>query len=95
MKLDEKIKNKFLLSKNFNLFKIIYFLNQKIRSFKKIKKSYSSNSIEGFELNVLKGFDLKRYKPKALSIEFIDTEMRKEEFYHQNIYNIINSKLYK
>ena len=46
MKLDEKIKNKFLLSKNFNLFKIIYFLNQKIRSFKKIKKSYSSNSVD-------------------------------------------------
>ena len=223
MKLDEKIKNKFLLSKNFNLFKIIYFLSQKIRSFKKIKKSYSSNSVdliieelfkykkkgiyidagcnhpfignntyklfkkgwnginidldhtfiesfnfhrpndyniqigisdvsgeqemyyhhersaintlegsrgnkarlkkkiitstlnniieksifknkeidyvsidvEGFELNVLKGFDLKKYKPKALSIEFIDPEMRKEEFYHQNINNIINSNLYK
>ena len=46
MKLDEKIKNKFLLSKNFNLFKLIYFLNQKIRSLKKIKKSYSSNSVD-------------------------------------------------
>ncbi len=223
MKLDEKIKNKFLLSKNLNLFKLLYFLNQKIRSFKKIKKSYSSNSVdliigdifkkqkkgiyvdvgcnhpfignntyklfkkgwsginidldytfvdsfnffrpkdhniqiavsdkigveemfyhhersaintleksrgfksttkkkintttlndvidksifknskidylsidvEGYELKVLKGFDLKKFKPKAISVEFIDPAMNKEEFYHQNITNIINSKVYQ
>jgi FkbM family methyltransferase len=223
MKLDEKIKNKYLLSKNFNLFKFFYFINQKLRSLKKVKKSFSSNSVdliigeifknkkkviyidvgcnhpfignntyklfkkgwsginidldytfinsfnfyrpkdnniqigisdksgeqemfyhhersaintlensrsskatskkiiktstlneiiqksdfkdkeidyvsidvEGFELNVLKGFDLKKYKPKALSIEFIDPGMKKEEFYHQNINNIMNSDVYK
>jgi hypothetical protein len=38
---------------------------------------------------------LKKYKPKALSIEFIDPQMKKEEFYHQNINNIINSEVYK
>ena len=223
MNLDEKIKNKYLLSKGFNIIKFLYFINQKIRSFKKVKKSFSSNSVdliigelfknqekgiyidvgcnhpfignntyklfkkgwnginidldytfidsfkfhrpkddniqigvsdksgeqemyfhhersaintlensrgknailkkniktstlnniieksnfknkeidyvsidvEGFELNVLKGFDLKKYKPKALSIEFIDPQMKKEEFYHQNINNIINSEVYK
>ena len=223
MKLDEKIKNKYLLSQKFNLFKFFYFVMQKIKSFKKIKRSYSSNSVdliicelfknknkgiyidvgcnhpfignntyklfkkgwcginidfdytfidsfkfhrpkdhniqiaisdktgeqemyfhhersaintldnsrggrailkkkirtstlseiiekskfkyseidyisidvEGFELNVLKGFDLKKYKPKALSVEYIDPEMKKEEFYHQNINNIINSDVYK
>ena len=223
MKFDEKLKNKFLLSKGLNFFKLLYFLNQKIRSIKKIKKSYSSNSVdliinelfknkqkgiyidvgcnhpfignntyklfkkgwsginidldytfidsfnfyrpddynlqigvsdkngeqemyyhhersaintldvkrssksilkkniktltlnniienskfknrqidyvsidvEGYELNVLKGFDLNKYKPKALSIEYIDTKMIKEEYYHQNINNILNSDLYK
>ena len=46
MNLDEKIKNKFLLSKRFNIFKLFYFINQKIRSFSKVKKSYSSNSVD-------------------------------------------------
>ena len=223
MKLDEKIKNKFLLSKNLNLFKIFYFLIQKIRSFKRIKKSYSNNSVdllveelfknknkgiyidvganhpfignntyklykkgweginidldysfidsfkfhrpndyniqiavsdkigkqeiffhhersaintleknrgdkarkikiietatldsiieksrfkdkeidfisidvEGHELNILRGLNLKKYKPKIISVEYIDTEMKKEEFYHQNLDNIINSEVYK
>ena len=223
MNLDEKIKNKYLLSKGFNIIKFLYFINQKIRSFRKVKKSFSSNSVdliigelfknqkkgiyidvgcnhpfignntyklfkkgwnginidldytfidsfkfhrpkddniqigvsdksgeqemyfhhersaintlessrgenanlkknvktstlndiieksnfknkeidyvsidvEGFELNVLKGFNLKKYKPKALSIELIDPQMKKEEFYHQNINNIINSEVYK
>jgi len=223
MKLDEKIKNKYLLSKNFNLFKLFYYINQRIRSFRKIKKSYSSNSVdliinelfkntkkgiyidvgcnhpfignntfklykqgwsginidldytfidafnfhrpkdlniqigvsdnigeqemyyhhersaintlaaergtkakstkiikistlndiiqnskfknkeidfvsidvEGHELNVLKGFDLAKYKPKAFSIEYIDPAMKKEEFYHQNITNILESNVYK
>ena len=223
MKYDEKIKNKYLLSKNFNFFKLLYFFNQKLRSIKKIKKSYSSNSVdliigdlfknqnkgiyidvgcnhpfignntyklfkkgwsginidldytfidsfnyyrpndhnvqigvsdkngtenmfyhhersaintlasnrgskavlkkiiktsklddiienskfkneqidyvsidvEGYELNVLKGFNFLKYKPKAFSIEFIDPEMIKEEFYHQNIDNILSSDIYQ
>ena len=36
MKFDEKLKNKFLLSKGLNFFKLLYFFNQKIRSIKKI-----------------------------------------------------------
>ena len=223
MNFDEKIKNKFLLSKKFNLFKLFYYLSLKIKSLSKIKKSYSGNyvdlvieeffknkkkgiyidvgcrhpfisnntyklykkgwrginidldytfidsfnfhrpndcnmnvavsdkigtqkmyfhherssintlevtrgnrasetrdvktttlnniienskfsdhqidfisiDVEGFELNVLKGFDLKKYKPKILTIEYIDPTMKKEEFYHQNIDNILNSDVYK
>ena len=64
-------------------------------NFKNKEIDYVSIDVEGFELNVLKGFDLKKYKPKALSIEFIDPQMKKEEFYHQNINNIINSEVYK
>ena len=223
MKFDERLKNKFLLSKKLNFFKVLYFLNQKIRSIKKVKKTYSSNSVdliinelfknkkngiyidvgcnhpfvgnntyklfkkgwsginidldytfvdsfnfyrpkdynlqigvsdkigeqdmyyhhersaintldvkrsnksvlkkkiktltlnniienskfknkqidyvsidvEGYELSILKGFDLNKYNPKALSIEYIDPKMIKEEYYHQNINNILNSDLYK
>jgi len=223
MKLDEKIKNKFLLSKKFNLFKLFYYLSLKIKSLNKIKKSYSGNhvdliveelfknkkkgiyidvgcrhpfisnntyklykkgweginidldytfinsfnfhrpndyniqvgvsdrigtqkmyfhherssintlevsrghraketkdieittlnhiienskffdqeidfvsiDVEGFELNVLKGFDIKKYKPKILTIEYIDPNMKEEEFYHQNIDNILSSNVYK
>jgi len=223
MNLDEKIKNKFLLSKKFNVFKLFYFLNQRIRSLKKIKKSYSSNSVdliindlfknkkkgiyvdigcnhpfignntyklykkgwtginvdldytfidsfnffrpndeniqiaisdsigeqemfyhhersaintlaktrgsksifkkkiktstlneiiskskfrdkeidylsidvEGHELNVLRSFNFHIYKPKAISLEFIDPCMKKEEFYHQNINNVINSEIFQ
>ena len=223
MNLDEIIKNKFLLSKKFNLFKLFYFIALKIKSLSKIKKSYSGNyvdlviegffknkkkgiyidvgcrhpfisnntyklfkkgweginidldytfidsfkfhrpkdcniqvavsnkignqkmyfhherssintleetrgnraseirnietktlnniienskfsnqlidfvsiDVEGFELNVLKGFDFKKYKPKILTIEYIDPTMKKEEFYHQNIDNILNSEVYK
>ena len=46
MNLDEKIKNKYLLSKSFNIIKFLYFINQKIRSFRKVKKSFSSNSVD-------------------------------------------------
>ena len=46
MKLDEKIKNKFLLSKKFNFFKFFYFINQRIKSLKRVQKSYSSNAVD-------------------------------------------------
>ena len=223
MNFDEKIKNKYLLSKKFNLFKLFYYISLKIKSLSKIKKSYSGNhvdliaeelfknkkkgiyidvgcrhpfisnntyklykkgwaginidldftfidsfnfyrpkdyniqiaisdkigtqqmyfhherssintlektrghraketknikittldnvienskfsdqeidfvsiDVEGYELNVLKGFNIKKYKPKMLTIEYIDPTMEKEEFYHQNIDNILNSDVYK
>ena len=63
--------------------------------FKNEEIDYVSIDVEGFELNILKGFDLKVYKPKVFSIEFIDPIMDKEEFYHQNISNILNSDIYK
>ena len=82
-----RLKKKIITSTLNNIIEKSIFKNKEI--------DYVSIDVEGFELNVLKGFDLKKYKPKALSIEFIDPEMRKEEFYHQNINNIINSNLYK
>ena len=63
--------------------------------FKDYEIDYLSIDVEGYELNVLKGLNFKKYNPKAISVEFIDPAMNKEEFYHQNIMNIINSNVYK
>ena len=49
--------------------------------------------MEGHELNVIKGFDLKKYKPKLIILELIDPKVK--EFYLGNIDIIINSDIYK
>ena len=46
MKLDEKLKKKFLNSKNKNIFKYIYYFFQKLKKNKHVKKSYSSGAID-------------------------------------------------
>ena len=54
-----------------------------------------SIDVEGNELNVLKGFDLKKYYPEVIVIEYLDLVMEKLEFYNQNFERIINSEIYK
>ena len=54
-----------------------------------------SIDVEGNELNVLKGFDLKKYYPEVIVIEYLDLKMKKLEFYNQDINRIINSEIYK
>ena len=61
--------------------------------FKNKKINYVSIDVEGFELNVLKGFDLNKYKPDLIIIEFIETRIK--EYYLQNIDNILDSDIYK
>ena len=46
MKIEEKLKNKFLQTKNKNIFKLIYFLFQKFRKNRYVKKSYSAGGID-------------------------------------------------
>ncbi|MDC3025943.1 hypothetical protein OA248_01420 [Candidatus Pelagibacter sp.] len=41
MKIEEKLKNKYLYKKGFNIFKFFYFLSQKIKYSNHFKKSYS------------------------------------------------------
>ncbi len=38
-------------------------------------------------------FDLKKYKPDLILIEFIDPNIK--EYYHHNINNVLNSNIYK
>jgi len=60
--------------------------------FKDKKINFVSIDVEGFELNVLKGFDLNKYKPDLVIIEFIDFKIK--EYYFRNIDNILNSHVY-
>ena len=61
--------------------------------FRDEKINFVSIDVEGFELNVLNGFDLKKYKPDLIMIEFIDPKIK--EYYFQNISNILKSDIYK
>ena len=46
-------------------------------------------------MEVLKGFDIKYYQPKVISIEFLDFKMNKMEFKNNDLENILNSNIYK
>ena len=54
---------------------------------------FLSIDVEGNELNVLKGLDFKKYRPKIVSIEFIKPNIK--EFYQHNIKDIEKSNIYK
>ena len=60
--------------------------------FKDKKINYLSIDVEGHEISVLNGFDLNKYKPELVIIEFIDTKIK--EFYLNQIDNIISSDIY-
>ena len=60
-------------------------------NFKKI--DFLSIDVEGNEINVLKGFNLKKYKPTVVILEFIDPKVK--EFYQHNISSVTSSKIYK
>ena len=49
---------------------------------------------EGSELNVLKNFDFKKYKPKVVVLEFLDLTLDKLEIKNINLKNILNSNIY-
>ena len=61
--------------------------------FKNSKIDFVSIDVEGNEMNVLNGFNLKKYKPKLILLEFI--QPNKKEFYEKDINVITNSEVYK
>ena len=63
--------------------------------FKDAKIDFLTIDVEGYEMNVLKGFDIKKYQPDIIVIEFLDNDLKKHEFYNLNIQKIINSEIYK
>jgi len=85
-------KNKFKkikLIKSENLNKILANIN-----FNK-KVDYLNIDVEGHELNVLKGFNILKYKPSIISIVYLDYKMKQLELKNNNLENIINSNIYK
>ena len=62
------------------------------RKFKNSKIDFVSIDVEGNEMNVLNGFNLKKYKPKLILLEFILPN--KKEFYEKDINEITNSEVY-
>lgn len=61
-----------------------------------IKKiDFLSVDVEGHEINVLNGFNIKKYSPQLVVVEFLDLKMKKFEFYNNSIKNILDSDIYK
>mgnify|MGYP001430352465 FL=1 len=56
---------------------------------------YMNIDVEGYEEKVLKIFDIKKYKPSVISIEYLDLNMNKLEFKNNEINNLVSSNLYK
>ena len=63
--------------------------------FKGNKIDFLTIDVEGYEINVLKGFDINRYRPDIIILEFIDNTSKEQEFYNNKIQNLINSEIYK
>jgi FkbM family methyltransferase len=78
--------------KKVKTFTLNYILN-KLNFDKQI--DYMNLDVEGFELKVLNGFDIQKYKPKVISVEYLDLKMKKLEFKNNNIENLLDSELYK
>ena len=63
--------------------------------FNNLTIDFVSIDVEGHELDVIKGFDLKKYKPKVVIIEFLDLSLKKLEIKNLNIKNFLKSEIYR
>ena len=59
------------------------------------KINFLTIDVEGHELEVLKGFNINKYKPDIIVVEFLDLSLEKLEIQNLNIKNVINSDIYK
>ena len=81
---------------NFSLKKIETFtLNSILEDYKIQHIDYFNLDVEGHELDVLENFNIQKYKPKVISVEFIDFRMNKLEFRNNNVDRMLKSELYK
>ena len=70
-------------------------LNNIIESskYKNNKINFLSVDVEGHEMSVLNGFDIEKYSPDIVVVEYIDLSIKKEEFYNNNITNVLDSEI--
>ena len=59
------------------------------------KINYLNLDVEGFELKVLEGFDIDKYQPDVVTIEFLDLSLNKLELKNNSITNVLESDVYK
>ena len=78
----KKIKTQTLNS----IFNKLYLKNKQI--------DFISIDVEGHELDVIKGLDLKKYKPNVVVIEYLDLSAKKLEIKNLNIKNVLKSEIY-
>jgi FkbM family methyltransferase len=55
---------------------------------------FLSIDVEGHELDVLKGFNIKKYNPKVIIVEFLDIKIKHLEIKNLDINKILSSELY-
>lgn len=71
-------------------------LNNILDQLNKIEEiDYMNIDVEGHEMSILNSFDIDKYKPSVISVEFIDFKMKKLELKYNNIERVIDSNLYK
>ena len=54
-----------------------------------------SIDVEGHELQVLKGFNLTKYRPKVIVVEYLDLNVSKLEIKNLTLKDVIDSEIYK
>ena len=86
------IKNK----SNFTVKKIeTHTLNSILQDCNITNIDYFNLDVEGHEIDILKNFDINLYKPKIVSVEFIDYQMKRLEFKNNDINRVMESDIYR
>ena len=70
-------------------------MNVHTQATKETKFDFLSLDVEGHELEVLKGFDITKFSPKVIVVEYLDLNISKLEIKNLNIKDILNTEIYK
>ncbi len=69
-----------------------YTLNSVLKRYGLNQFDYLNVDVEGTELDVIKGIDLKKYRPKLITIE--NNELLLEEYFQSEIYKLLDQNNY-
>lgn len=70
-------------------------LNKILKNYKIPVVDYLNIDVEGHEIDVLRGFDIKSYSPQVVSVEFLDLNQPNLEIKNNNIDRVLSSDIYK